>query len=88
MSGRGKFTVGTEELEIHIESVPVLVTIPANVPHQTINTGPEDLTWFYFFPETQSIGPMRYFYAGPGCIEVYGRKKESDQLELLEIENQ
>ena len=88
VSGQGKFTVGVEEMEIQVESMPVLVTIPANVPHQTLNTGTEDLVWFYFFPETQSIGAMRYFYVGHGCIEIYGRQKESDRLELLEIENQ
>lgn len=88
VSGKGKFTVGSEEMEVQVDKIPTLITIPSNVPHQTINTGTYDLIWFYFFPETECIGPMRYFYPGDQCVEVYGRENANDQLKLIEIKNE
>ena len=82
VSGHGRFTIGTEERDIVATNFPTLITIPGNVPHQTFNPGKEDLIWYYYFPEADSLDNMRYFYPCGARTEIYARFPSCERSEV------
>ena len=53
--------------------LPVLITIPGNVPHYVHNNGEIDLIFHYYFPLIKSVVNMKYFYPNQNGVEIYGR---------------
>ena len=82
VSGHGRFTIGTEEKDIVATNFPTLITIPGNVPHQTFNPGKEDLIWYYYFPEADTLDNMRYFYPCGARTEIYARFPSCERSEI------
>ena len=82
VSGHGRFTIGTEEKDIVATNFLTLITIPGNVPHQTFNPGKEDLIWYYYFPEADTLDNMRYFYPCGARTEIYARFPSCERSEI------
>lgn len=56
VSGRGKLLLGDEEYTVH---AGMTVFIPRNVTHQSLNTGEEDLCYYWVFAPQPTTPPKQ-----------------------------